>query len=80
MLPEKLTVPADVSQKLASSKGLELCDASGHVLGYFLTPEQVRRIQIDLANAAVTDEELRRSEEEGGEHSMEEVMALLEKY
>ena len=71
---------------LANAKGMtEVRDQSGNLMGYIISPamgkqiERERKAFYDSVAKLFTDEELELADAEGGEHTIEEVMRLLEK-
>jgi hypothetical protein len=67
-MAQKVTIPADLREKLAGANGdaVPLCDESGNVVGYYLTPalldklDSKRRARRELWS----DEDIARLEEE----------------
>jgi hypothetical protein len=55
----------------------ELCDESGQVFGYF-TPLS-SRVPAEAREPVISEEELRRREQEGGGRTLAEILADLEK-
>jgi hypothetical protein len=78
---EKLTLDAALWSKLQQSKNgkVELCDESGHTIGYFIPVESYRQFQYAWANAQVTDEELEQARREPGGSSLPEILEQMEK-
>jgi hypothetical protein len=75
----KMTVDLATSGRLSSlEQAVELCDPSGHILGWF-QPAQVEEKKHSFYVPPFTDEELRAAEEEEGGRSISEIMADLEK-
>jgi len=65
---------------------VEICDPSGQILAYAITPklferiaqlEEDRKALYEWANSLVTDEELDAAEAEGGEFTFEQVMEQI---
>jgi hypothetical protein len=86
-MAEKVTIPAELREKLAGANGdaVPLCDDAGNVVGYYLTPAQLDKLDADRrARAALwTDEEIARLEAELANDSRpdmphEEVMRWVE--
>jgi bifunctional DNA-binding transcriptional regulator/antitoxin component of YhaV-PrlF toxin-antitoxin module len=67
-MAEKVTIPAELREKLAAANGdaVPLCDEAGNVVGYYLTAAQLEKLDGERrARAALwTDEEIARLEEE----------------
>jgi hypothetical protein len=78
---EKLTLDAALWARLKQSKNgkVELCDESGHTVGYFLPVESYRQLLYAWANAQVSDEELEQGRQEPGGSSLAEILEQLEK-
>jgi len=82
---EKVTVPAELRAKLAGANGnpVPLCDESGTVIGYYVTPTRMatieadRKAMCDSVSLLVTEEQLDAAERAGGNHSMEDVFGLF---
>ena len=74
----KMVLDPGVWDKLQGVDQAELCDASGHTVGRFLSEGLYRRLVYDWANAQVTDEELRRRLEEPGGRTLDEILSRLE--
>jgi hypothetical protein len=86
-MSEKVTIPAELSQKLANANGepIQLCDAAGNLIGYCVSPDRLESIEAERKAAygafpaLATEEELDAAERADGSHTMEEVLKLLEK-
>lgn len=84
-MSEKVTLPADVTAKLAAANGdpVPLCDEAGNVVGFYLSPDRLASIEAErkAAYAAVgglaTEQQLDAAERTGGSRSMDEVFRLL---
>ena len=77
---EHVTAGAALQEKLAAANGhaVELCDEAGKVVGYALTPEQVRRFEVEMEKALVSKEELDRRTAHPAAYTMEDVLRLVE--
>jgi hypothetical protein len=84
----KLQVDPSFQSKLADlSRPLEVCDAMGRTLGYFLPVsehERLRQVEAEhqrllyaWANAQFSDDELAKAEQEPEEFTTEEVLNQL---
>lgn len=80
----KLTLDPKLIAKLTET--IELTDADGRTIGYFILPKQFDRIEqleedrralYAHLNSLVTDEELDAAEARGGRHSHAEVWARI---
>ncbi|HTQ41084.1 MAG TPA: hypothetical protein VMJ32_19015 [Pirellulales bacterium] len=75
---DKLTVDPTTVAKLADLHfAVELCDASGQVLGWFqpaMTPEKYADLDVPF-----TDEELEAADNEEGGRTLKEILADLER-
>jgi hypothetical protein len=86
-MAEKVTIPAELREKLAGANGdaVPLCDDAGNVVGYYLSPTRMEAIraervaQYEAGGKLVSEAELDAAERAGGRHSMAEVFKLLEK-
>jgi hypothetical protein len=77
-LMNKVVVDTLVRSRLDNlDSALELCDESGVTLGYFVPSSDRQRKLYEWARTAVTDEELRRARQEGGEFTLQQVLADL---
>lgn len=56
---------------------VELTDADGRVVGYFVSPDEYRRLAYRYANSLVTDAELDQSRRTPGGRTTEELFASL---
>ena len=67
-MAEKVTIPAELRAKLAGANGnaVPLCDEAGNVVGYYLTPALLDKLdsQRRALHELWTDEEIARLEEE----------------
>lgn len=79
-MSEHVTAGAALQEKLAAANGhaVELCDEAGKVVGYALTPEQVRRFEVEVEKALVSKEELDRRTARPAAYTMEDVLRLVE--
>lgn len=74
----KITLDADLRAKLLNlTQPLELCDESGCVLGHLFPTIDLS--QYEPWEPPISEEELRRREEETESYTTAEVMAYLEK-
>jgi hypothetical protein len=76
---EQVVADSDLRAKLAAAngQGIKLCDETGKVIGYALTPEQLRRYEIELEKARVPKEELDKIAATPGGYSMDDVLRLV---
>ncbi|MBL8866456.1 MAG: hypothetical protein KF873_05210 [Gemmataceae bacterium] len=56
---------------------VELIDADGRLIGYFVAPDEYRRLAYQFANALVTDVELDASRRTPGGSTTEELLNRL---
>jgi hypothetical protein len=56
---------------------VELTDADGRLIGYFVAPDEYRRLAYRYANALVTDDELDASRRTPGGTSTEQLLNRL---
>jgi hypothetical protein len=90
-MAEKVTIPADLREKLAGANGdaVPLCDETGNVVGYYLSPELMSRREEERKAVAAwldrlwTPDEIARIVERSKKDSrpkrtMEEVLKLVE--
>lgn len=80
MESETIVADAALREKLRHSNGhtVKLCDESGEIIGYALTPEQARRLEVELAKVEISKEELDRRAASPDWYSTDDVMRLLE--
>jgi hypothetical protein len=65
----KLILDEALRAKLGQVNGeVELCDASGQRVGYFLSPDAYMKLLYARAKAEITDEELEEAREEYRKH------------
>lgn len=80
-MSDKITVPAELRDKLAGANGhpIPLCDETGTLVGYFLSPTGFAALQSERAPAheLASEAELDAAEARGGSRSMDEVLKLL---
>ena len=73
---KKITLDAELLAKLNGLKhSLEVCDAEGRTVGYFLPAAEYRKLLYDAVESArppVSEEELDRRRNEGGGISLKE--------
>ena len=76
-----IPVPAELAGKLPTGPaGLALVGPDGQPVGYVVSPAEYRALRDAMTRSFFlppTTEELDRADAEGGEHTMEEVFALL---
>jgi hypothetical protein len=90
-MAEKVTIPAELRQKLAGANGdaVPLCDDAGNVVGYYLSPElmarreEERKVVSSWLDSLWTPEEIVRIVERSKydsrpKRTMEEVLKLVE--
>ncbi len=58
---------------------VELCDESGRLLGYYLSPEAHNRLRYQLANSLVSDDELAEARKHPAGRTTDEVIERLRK-
>jgi hypothetical protein len=74
----RITVDSELQAQLSALTGhVELCDATGESFGVFLSTADWERLMYAWAQAEFTDEEIERSEQEGGEHTLADILASL---
>jgi len=86
-MSDKVTIPAELREKLAGANGhpIPLCDDSGNVVAYCLSPSGLATLQAERqaayawAGALATEEELDAAERAGGARTMDDVFKLLGK-
>jgi hypothetical protein len=78
---EQVVADSDLRAKLAAAngQGIKLCDEAGKVIGYALTPEQLRRYEIEYAKSRLSEQDIERILSAPGGYSMEDVLALVER-
>jgi hypothetical protein len=75
----KMTIDSDLCTRLrVTDADLELCDYSGHTVGFFVPPERHQQLLYAWAKTAVPEEELERARRQSGGQPLGEILAELE--
>ena len=75
---QKLVLDSALGHQLAqAADGLELCDQSGHTIGYFIPADEPTPEEIACFESQVTDEELQRARAEPDGPTTAEVLQRL---
>lgn len=73
----KVVLDESTRSKLGSADEVQLCDASGRTVGYFLSEQSYYRLLYQRANAEISDEEIERRRREPGGRTLAEILADL---
>lgn len=74
----RLNLAPDQLNKLNGVEDAQVCDASGRLVGRFLSEDLYRRLLYDWANAKVSDDELERRRKTPGGRKLSEILARLQ--
>jgi hypothetical protein len=74
----KVVVDDELRAKLNGLKpGAEFCDTSGQALGYFITPDDYRKLLYALAREDVTDAEIEELRQQTGGRKLADILKDL---
>jgi len=74
----RVNLDNQLESQLSGLDDAQLCDASGTLLGHFLSEDRYRRLVCEWANAQLSDEELQRRLQTPGGKMLSEILAELE--